>query len=264
MQSYIRDGYLIVRSLFTPEETQELRTAFTDLAHQSRPKGLFDDSRLLGPDDPLAKYPRCMHPHRWKQLPIGRLATRYMLDPRVGAIIRDLFGEEPLAAQSMFYYKPAGARGQDLHQDNFYLRVKPGTCMAAWLAVDDADRENGGMVLVPGSHMTDIVCPKASDKSIFFTTEHVDVPAGLQEVPADLKSGDCLFFNGSVIHGSYPNTSRDRFRRAFICHYVPRSSEEVAQHYRPLQTFDGNVLDGIASASGGGSCGNVQAATAPH
>ena len=32
-------------------------------------------------------------------------------------------------------------------------------------------------------------------------------------VGADMKAGDCLFFDGKTIHGSYPNTTPDRFRR---------------------------------------------------
>ena len=35
-----------------------------------------------------------------------------MLDPRVAEVLWELFGEEPLAAQSMMYYKPPGARGR--------------------------------------------------------------------------------------------------------------------------------------------------------
>ena len=69
-----------------------------------------------------------MHPHR-----INGLA-RALLDPRPATSWKRCSGEEPLAAQSMFYFKPPGARGQALHQDNFYLRVKPGTCVAAWIA----------------------------------------------------------------------------------------------------------------------------------
>src|SRR5581483_1096451 len=110
-------------------------------------------------------------------------------------------------------FKPPGARGQDLHQDNFYLRVRPGTCMAAWTAIDDADAGNGGMVVVPSSGDLSVQCPEKSDPTIFFTNEHVPVPAGLKETSLTLRAGDVLFFNGSVIHGSYPNKSRDRFRR---------------------------------------------------
>ena len=180
---------------------------------------------------------------------------RYMLDLRLKTVLAALMDAEPVAAQSMFYFKPAGARGQDLHQDNFYLRVAPDTCYAAWCAIDDVDQENGGMVLVPGSHTLPILCPTGSDKTLFFTDHHIDVPEGMETVPADMKAGDVLFFNGSVIHGSYPNASKDRFRRAFICHYVPKASAEVSHFYECLD-FDGNPV-ALADSTMGGPCGGA-------
>ena len=204
-------------------------------------EGLCDIRSDFAATDPLARWPRMLHPHSHMDKPVGPLAMRMMLDRRLEGILRELFGEEPFAVQSMFYFKPPGARGQDLHQDNFYLRVKPGTCIGMWLAVDDADRGNGGLVVVPGSGKMDVVCPETADASTFFTTEHVSVPKGLAEVPVDLKAGDVMFFNGSVIHGSYPNTSKDRFRRAFISHYVPASTTELANWYRTPYSFDGRI-----------------------
>jgi ectoine hydroxylase-related dioxygenase (phytanoyl-CoA dioxygenase family) len=258
MAQYRRDGYSIVRGLLRPEEVAEIRDTFMATAKDGPVPGLSEMVRGSGASstdaDPLAFYPRMMHPHRHPELPVGPLALRYLLDARIEAVLRAVTGEEPLAAQTMFYFKPAGARGQDLHQDNFYLRVAPGTCHAAWIAIDDADEENGGMVLVPGSGDLDIACPEAADKTKFFTDHHVPVPKGLEEVPVTLKAGDVLFFNGSIIHGSYPNTSRDRFRRALINHYVPLSSAEVSRGYRPLLRFDGTEQE-VADATGGGPCG---------
>ena len=69
--------------------------------------------------------------------------------------------------------------------------------------------------------------------------EELSAPHELRVV--NMKAGDVMFFNGSVIHGSYPNTSRDRFRRAFICHYVPRSTAELSKWYRAPMSFDGAV-----------------------
>lgn len=188
---------------------------------------------------------------------------RLMLDKRVGAILQDLFGEEAVAAQSMFYFKPAGARGQALHQDNFYLRVQPGTCMAAWTSVDDADEENGTLVVVPGSHRGDVACPQHADNERSFTGDFVAVPEGLEELTVLLKAGDVLFFNGSLIHGSYSNRSSHRFRRAFICHYVPAGSEEVSRWYQPLYRFDGAEVT-ISDAKGGGPCGLPDEMSTPH
>jgi phytanoyl-CoA hydroxylase len=188
---------------------------------------------------------------------------RWMLDDRIRVILAELFGEEPIAAQSMFYFKPPGARGQDLHQDNFYLRVQPGTCIAAWVAIDAADEQNGTLVVVPGSHVLPVFCPEKADPSRFFTSDHVEVPEGMHVEPVLLQAGDVLFFNGSLIHGSYENSSADRFRRAFICHYVPASCIEVSSGYRPLITFEGEVVE-KAGASGGGPCGTPHEPDALH
>ncbi|MEX0885456.1 MAG: phytanoyl-CoA dioxygenase family protein [Phycisphaeraceae bacterium] len=264
LDAFHEAGYHVARQLLAADEVAEIRETFMAQAAEGPVEGLSEASKAFAPDDPLARYPRMMHPHRHDDKAVGSLAMRHMLDERVAAVLRDLLGEEPIAAQSMFYFKPPGSRGQDLHQDNFYLRVHPGTCMAAWFAIDDADRDNGGMVVVPGSHKYDVQCPKASDRELFFTGDRVDPPAGTQETPVDLAAGDVLFFNGSIIHGSYPNESADRFRRAFICHYAPRSCEEISKWYFPLYELTGQTVV-RAEATGGGPCGDTgDAVTGPH
>jgi phytanoyl-CoA hydroxylase len=257
-----RDGFLAVRQLFSPAEIAQIRGTFMDMAKDGPVAGLSDvpkarEGSPAGGSDPLARYPRMMHPHKHADKPVGPLALRYMRDPRLKPILAELFdGEEPFAAQSMFYFKPPGARGQDLHQDNFYLRVKPGTCMAAWLAIDDADEGNGGMMCVPQTAGLEIACPEKSDPALSFTTEHVEPPQGLKPRMMELKAGDVLFFNGSVIHGSTPNTSPDRFRRSLIFHYVPASTVEMS-HYYECVSFEGEKQD-IAVNMDGGPCGTTQ------
>jgi phytanoyl-CoA hydroxylase len=133
-------GYLIVKNLLSLNEVSELRNHFMDLSKKPIP-GCFEPVMEDEGDDPLKRYPRMLHPHR-----VSKVAKRYMLNSKVLAVLRDLYGEEPLAAQSMFYFKPPRSRGQALHQDNFYLKVEPGTCIATWTAIDAADPDNGGMV----------------------------------------------------------------------------------------------------------------------
>lgn len=209
-------------------------------------------------DDPLKFYPRMMQPHQHPELPVGPLAKRYMLEPRLRPYLQAFLSDEPVAVQSMFYFKPPKARGQELHQDNYYLRVKPGTCMAAWLAIDDADFENGGMKVVPGSQEMEVVCPTQADAATSFTTDYVAPPEGMEAVHVDLKAGDVLFFNGSLIHGSSPNISESRFRRSLIFHYVPLGSEEVGKWYGiAMLTFDEDRVE-IPEAQGSGPCGTPQ------
>lgn len=203
----------------------------------------------LGGNDPLKKYPRMIHMHRWDDVSMS-----YALDSRLQALLTEILGEEPYMVQTMLYFKPAGARGQALHQDQFYLRAQPGTCIAAWIALDDCDEENGCMQLVPGTHELPILCTIKADSTQSFTDVTVPLPEGMSPVPATMKAGDVLFFNGSVIHGSFPNTSKDRFRRSFICHYVTGNAERVGEFYHPAYRFSGDLID-LETSPEGSRCG---------
>jgi phytanoyl-CoA hydroxylase len=199
--------------------------------------------------DPLRRYPRMAQMHRWDETTMA-----WLLDDRIRQQLTRLLGAEPYAVQSMLYFKPGGSRGQALHQDNFYLRVEPGTCVAAWMALDDTDEENGCMLVVPGSHRWPILCTAKADTRTSFTDVTVPMPPTEQAVPVRMAPGDVLFFNGSLVHGSHPNTSAHRFRRALIGHYIEADARQVAEYYHPALRMDGTPLD-LDVSEGGGACG---------
>ncbi|GHA01218.1 phytanoyl-CoA dioxygenase family protein [Streptomyces purpurascens] len=257
-EGFEEDGFTVVRGLFGADEIERLCGEFTAL-HAAGPVPGHFEPRASGADaDPLRVWPRVMHPHE-----INGLARDVLLDARLRTVLEALLGEEVLAAQSMFYFKPPGARGQALHQDNFYLRVEPGTCVAAWLACDVIDRENGGLEVVPGTHRMEVFCPEEADAGVSFAREYVPPPPGLAPVPVDMSPGDVLFFNGSLVHGSQPNRSGDRFRRSFIGHYVGRSAERIGRFYRTLSMSGGRVA--LPESEGAGPCGTEFASPqGPH
>ena len=244
------DGCLVLRGLWDREEIAECTERFAEVTADGQPiPGHWDPDP--DSDDPLLCWPRIMHPHRFDEL-----ALRMLLDARIEAMLTALMGEEPIAAQSMFYFKPPGSKGQALHQDNYYLRVRPQTCIAAWTAVDRSVPENGGLYVCPGTHTMEVACPEVADPEESFTTHFVRPPAGITPVPVELAPGDVLFFGGSIVHGSRPNASDHEWRRSFICHYLPASARELSRHYRPTLRFDGREY-GFADASGGGPCGTA-------
>ena len=252
--SFAQHGYAVARGLFSSEEVAELQQAFENVAAGGPIPGHFEPVAVdEAKGDPLLTHPRVYHPHRF-----NIVSRKHLVHPGVLTCLRELMGDDVLAAQSMFYYKPPGARGQAMHQDNFYLMVEPQTCVAAWTAIDDADPENGGMYLVEDTADEPIICPGWADPEKSFTTHFVPTPAGKKAVPCVMKAGDTLFFNGNTIHGSGPNRSKDRFRRSFICHYVPRSTRSVSKFYLPLLTPAGEDLM-IEASEGGGPCGQDQA-----
>lgn len=245
---YHEDGYVVVPSLFSATEIELIRGHY--MALNAAGHGFAgDDPLLLGDDDPLKAYPRILHPHRFDQFSLD-----WLLDERLRQWTTALLGAEPYAAQTMFYFKPPTARGQALHQDQTPVRVQPGTCLAAWMAVDDCDEENGCLRIVPRTHDLPRLCTVEADTSQSFSASTVPIPPGSEAEPVIMQAGDVVFFNGQVIHGSYPNKSATRFRRALIAHYIVGEAEKVAEFYHPVLNFDGEEVDILASDKGG-PCG---------
>jgi phytanoyl-CoA hydroxylase len=246
--SFDRDGYVVARGLFDTAEVDRLREHYMTL----RKRGSYDKD-LVGVDpssrDPLRRYPRMAQMHRWDDT-----SLRWLLDARLRDLLVALVGSDPYAVQTMLYFKPAGSRGQALHQDNYYLRADPGTCVAAWMALDRADEANGCMLVVPGSHRWPILCTEKADTTVSFTDVTVPLPPGQRAEPVVMDAGDVLFFNGSLVHGSAPNTTTDRFRRALIGHYIEGAAEQVAMYYHPALRMDGSPLE-LEVSGDGGACG---------
>ena len=96
--------------------------------------------------------------------------------------------------------------------------------------------------------------PRKADTTVSFTDVTVPLPPGQEVRAVCMDPGDVLFFNGSLVHGSYPNTTPDRFRRALIGHYIDGSAEQVATFYHPALRMDGTPLK-LKESGSGGACG---------
>src|SRR5439155_26514603 len=176
--------------LFPPGDAGRYRDDFMAL----RRRGRYPHD-LVGADpqacDPLRRYPRMAHMHRWDEI-----SLRWLLDPRIADRLLRLLGTMPYAVQSMLYFKPPGSRGQAMHQDNYFLQAQPGTCIAAWMALDPADEGNGCLQVVPGSHQWPVLCASQADTTASFTNVTVPLPDSAVIRPVVMRPGDVLFFNG--------------------------------------------------------------------
>ena len=244
-----RDGYTLVRRLWPADQTAALRDHYMEVrAGKAYAGDLAATSQK--PNDPLRQYPRLVHMHRWDDI-----SLKWMLDPRLNQCLSALYdGVEPLAVQTMLYFKPPGGRGQAIHQDNMYLKARPGNCMAAWMALDKCDPANGCLRVVPGSHRWPLLCNTQANTDESFVDVTVPIPPGTPLVDVIMEPGDVLFFDGTLVHGSLPNTTTDRFRRALIGHYISGHAREVAAFYHPVLRMDGSVWK-LDQSPGGGPCG---------
>lgn len=245
---FATQGYCVVRELFSPQEVAQYIEHYMHLRKNGSYPGDLSGVNAHS-NDPLKAYPRMIHMHRWDDI-----SLKWMTDPRLDACMSALLGRSPFAVQTMLYFKPPGARGQALHQDNFYLRAQPGTCIAAWMALDDCDEANGCLQFVPRSHDWPLLCSEKADTSISFTDVTVALPDNAEVLPMPMRAGDVVFFNGQIVHGSFPNTTSNRFRRSLIGHYIEGQAEKVAQFYHPALRMDGSPLT-LDISQGGGACG---------
>ena len=209
---YQSHGYVVAPGLFAPATARQMREHFmARRAEGVKPGDMGGDSRR--PEDPLNRYPRMINMHQWDEPTAGWAA-----EPALLALAGACIGQRAVLNQTMLYFKPPGARGQALHQDQQYITKDP--LIGAWCALDRCDAANGQMVVVPDSPRLGILPVRKDDSSQSFSGGQAVLPPGLQEHGVDMEPGDVLFFSGSTIHGSYPNRTSDRFRRGFICHYV--------------------------------------------
>jgi ectoine hydroxylase-related dioxygenase (phytanoyl-CoA dioxygenase family) len=204
-----------------------------------------------GAQDPLQRYPRMFNMHHWDVV-----SREWLLHERICRCLVAMLAQEPYAIQTMLYCKPPGARGQTLHQDQYYLRARPGTSTAVWMVLDPTDEANGCLQIAPDTQDLPLICPVEADVSESFTTIVVPLPPGIKPVPMVMEAGDVLFFNGQIIHGSLPNTTPDRFRRSLVGHYIKGNAHQVATFDHPVLRMDGSVVElGPAPTAVNVACG---------
>lgn len=255
MKSFREKGYCVIDGLYSGQELDAIERFFEEW--KDSPDGTFDSGGTkvrLGEVDSSKFQVRAMHPHRrHKQV------ADWFTQPRVASVLEVLLGKPALGVQTMYYFKPPGASGQGMHQDNFYLLSKPTTCIAAWTPIDGADEENGCLLVTPGSQNRDILCTGSEGESWTVKPDGVigHFPKGQKPVAVPVSRGQTMFFGGNLIHGSGPNKSKTRWRRTFIGHYVDEATESISRFYHPILNMRGEVVSHVVEHAGGGPCGDI-------
>ena len=218
---YALRGWHVERGLFSGSDAETMIAHYMRLrASGPLPGDSAGVATRSGKADPNSQFPRMINMQEWDDR-----SREWMQNARMREVASALIGQQAELTQSMLYFKPAGARGQGFHQDNLYLRVTP--LMGVWVALDKADAENGAMEMITGSHLLGILPVEEADTERSFTANQTCVPSWLKREVIELEPGDAVYFGGLTIHGSGPNVSSDRFRRAFICHFQGRETLTV-------------------------------------
>ncbi|MDJ0789023.1 MAG: phytanoyl-CoA dioxygenase family protein [Myxococcota bacterium] len=154
---------------------------------------------------------------------------RYAECPAILDEVEALIGHDLLAMNSMYLNKPPKVDGRHpLHQDLLYFPFRPADrIVGAWTALDRVTRENGCLVVIPGSHQGPLLehdYPDWEHKNFLFVgAKGIDVE---RRVHLEMEPGDTVFFHPLLIHGSGFNKT-DGLRRAFAVHFANANCEDI-------------------------------------
>lgn len=193
---YHRDGFLIVRGLYSGDQMLQWKAILKDL---------------------IAKEPRNPHGVRvWNTQGMHPALREAMRDQHVGPILQQIISPhvEFLSAKAVWKSSDTDFPSP-WHQDWFYW--EGAHKMSIWIAMDDATPQNGCLKFVPGSHRR--VFPKfvAANEGFGNRIRDEDL-GGWPVVSAEMKRGDVAFFHDLAVHSSYPNTAKSD-RWSFISTY---------------------------------------------
>ena len=211
------DGYIWFEDFFTQRETKALRVELGRIYDTELKKGtgincaIQEDGTKRNNDGErqnLQVIPLLNRSDLHKGLPFH---------PKVLSIVEQLIGDSfILELDQAFWKPPKKGIGTSWHQDNAYFKIAdPLRGTAMWIAIHDANAENGCLHVIPGSHreMYEHYHDPLSDHHI-----RCDPPED-RAVAVELKAGGVIFFCFGVAHCTKANLS-DRARAGVALHFL--------------------------------------------
>jgi ectoine hydroxylase-related dioxygenase (phytanoyl-CoA dioxygenase family) len=227
---YARDGYAIVRGLFSPAEIEAIGAAIDEVHAEGVAHGRsFRHGNLFYNVDPNGAGPPQVRMVQWLSYHQPVL-NAVRLDRRLARVLEPLIGRDLKQIINQVHWKTPGSKGEFAwHQDSRFrlpeaaYRNLGTSYVQTGLAIDPHNPGSGGMRFVPGSHRRGTL-PLDTTTSVLGTAMEDDalVDAGLSPekvVDLVLDPGDLALWNPYLVHASGLNGS-GHHRRLYINGYI--------------------------------------------
>jgi phytanoyl-CoA hydroxylase len=260
IESYQRDGFLVLPDFASATACAELRDRANQLVDEWEPTGdrtvfttdqqervsnheflssgattwCFFEQEAFAEDGSLRQD---------KRLSINKIGhAMHDLDPvferftytrQLAEVAADLGLDDALVLQSMYIFKQPGIGGEvGCHQDATFLYTEPMTVTGFWFAIEDATLENGCLWAAPGGHRqgglrqifkrTGMMTDH--DGTVFERLDDTPLPRPPDElVPLEVPAGTLVVLHGLLPHWSGPNRS-SQSRHAYSVHCISASA----------------------------------------
>jgi ectoine hydroxylase-related dioxygenase (phytanoyl-CoA dioxygenase family) len=224
IDTYRRDGFLVVSDFLPVDELERVREAFHDVFEHRWETG-------LAPDE-VNYHPGVTPPDRTRQMCNGWKADRTLaattLSARNGRWGTILSGEPGMRIiQDNMVWKPPGGKALLAHQDAAYQGyLVPANMTSCWMALDDTHADTGTVYYARGSNHW----PRSTAGGQFHAPDdwlgyarsvvEPELFDAAEWVPIEVPAGGAAFHDGWCWHGSPPNERLDRERRAIVSHMI--------------------------------------------
>ena len=163
--------------------------------------------------------------------------------------VESIIGKDILVGGTTLFIKDPDKKGfVSWHQDAKYIGFEPYNWVTAWLAITDANEENGCMRMWSGSHKENIKDHKDTyDKNNLLTRGQTVPNVPIEKTTLNiLKAGQLSLHHPMIVHGSGPNKSNQRRIGFVIQSYIGTNVDQVlgkifVQQARGKDTFQYHV-----------------------
>ncbi|MDP2330926.1 MAG: phytanoyl-CoA dioxygenase family protein [Reyranella sp.] len=157
---------------------------------------------------------------------------RISRQPRLAHLAQVLGFVRPLLLQSMYLFKqPQIGAEVGWHQDAAYLHTRPSTVTGFWIALDDADRDNGCLMALPGAHRGPLRerFLREDGRMVIRPLNATPWP-DIAPVALEARRGTLVVLHGLLPHASAPNRS-SRPRHAYALHLIDGTADYPADNW---------------------------------
>ena len=246
VEQYERDGFLVLRDVFTPEEVANLQAELDRLRHQAE--------SLDRPEIITEKGTRKVR-SIFKVHELSAVFAKLAADERLAGLASYLLGDQVYLHQTRMNYKP-GFHGKEFywHSDFETWHIEDGMPLPRALSISvsltDNTPHNGPLLVMPGSHKHYVVCEGETppdNYTMSLQAQEIGVPsdenlARLAEqgglVDTAGPAGSVLIFDSNLMHGSNSNiTHLPRSNAFFVYNAVSNAVEDPFCNQPPRPEF---------------------------
>jgi hypothetical protein len=244
-EEFRRNGYTLLRGAFARDEIEILREAIVG------DEGMTAHFRGAQAKFKSGKYPSFETIRVWNDTSGNDVFAKFTRSAKIMDILERVFADDVYVYHNKVTLKYPDMPGFKHHQDYYYwygmgcLYPDMASC---FIAADRADRSNGCLRLVRGSHRLGRVEHKLFDGVSDSSVDLERLAFILERLPEDIiemEPGDAVIFHCNTLHASDANTSSNSRLALLGCYNTKRNDPYIRNFDHPNYIAQTKIYDRV-------------------